>query len=148
MAVIPKAYGLMLQSLWEGRINLSIDPLMCALCAPGYTPNQGTHKFRSIVTNEILGSGYAPGGMQITGAQLTYEIANKRLLVTGSSLVWPSVTFPSPGPKWGVLYVDNGGPITAQPLVAYVDFGENVVRSDEPFTITWPVTGILNQTVT
>lgn len=147
MAVTPKAYGLFLQSMTEGRVALGLDPLMCMLVAPGYTPNQNTHKFKSIVTNEILGSGYTAGGIEVTGIQLTYTGATKTLKVTGSNLVWPSVTFPSPGPKYGVLYIASDLPITAQPLVAWVDFGENVSRTDEPFYITWPPGGIITLAV-
>jgi hypothetical protein len=145
MAVTPVAYGLFLQSLWEGRIDLTVDPLMCMLVGDAYVPNQNTHKFRSIVIDEIVGSGYGAGGKQVTGVQLTYEMANKRLVLTGSNLVWPSVTIEDAA--YGVLYVDNGMPLTAQPLVAYVDFGELVDRTDEPFAINWPVAGIMTMAV-
>ena len=135
----------MLQSLLEGRINLQMHRLMCALISTDYTPNQNTHKFRSIVIDEVLGSGYVTGGKQITGVQLTYETVNRRLKLTGSNLVWPSVTVNDV--RYAVIYVDNELAVTAQPLVAYVDFGENVDRSDEPFNINWPASGILTMTV-
>lgn len=147
MAVTPKAYGLMLNSLWEGRINLAIDPLMCMLVDADYTPNQDTHKFRSVVTNEIVASGYAGGGKAVTGVQLTYDMPNNRLTLSGGNMVWPAVTFPTPGPRYAVLYVGSPLPATAQPLVAYIDFGENVAREDEPFYINWPPSGILTMAV-
>lgn len=145
MAVTPKAYGLFLQSLMEGRVDLINDPLMCMLVGTSYTPNQNTHKFKSIVIDEILGSGYTAGGKQVTGLQLTYEGVNKRLKITGTNLVWPSVTISNA--RYGVLYVASDLPITAQPLMGWVDFGEDVDRTDEPFAINWPATGIMTLAV-
>lgn len=145
MAVSPKLYGLALQSLHEGRINLSQNPLKCMIVGSGYTPNQHVHKFRSVVIDEVQGSGYVTGGETVTGVQLIYEQANKRLKITGGNMVWPSTVFSNA--RYAVLYVDNGGPITLQPLLAFVDFGESISRDDEPFYITWPASGIMSWSV-
>ncbi|QHB37446.1 hypothetical protein SEA_LEOPARD_39 [Mycobacterium phage Leopard] len=141
MAVTPKAYGLFLQSLLEGRIDALNYPIMCALVGSGYTPNQNTHKFRSVVTNEIIGSGYANGGKQVTGIQLQYTAGSRTLKLTGSNVVWPGITFS--GARYAVLYSAPPVAISAQPLIAYVDFGANINRVDTPFEIVWPAGGIL-----
>lgn len=145
MAVTPKAYGLFLQSLWEGRVNLASNPLMCMLVGPEYVPNQNTHKFRSVVIDEIQGSGYTAGGKQVTGIQLGYTAATRTLKISGSNLVWPGVTFQDA--RYGVLYVGGPVAISQQPLVAYVDFGEDVDRTDTPMTINWPAGGIMTMAV-
>lgn len=145
MALTVKGYGLALQSLWEGRINLLSDPLMCMLVGADYVFNQNTHKFRSIVIDEIQGSGYVTGGKQITGIQLGYTTGTKTLKLTGSNLVWPGVTFEDA--KGAVVYVGGDRPVTAQPLISYVDFGELVDRNDTPFLLNWPAGGILTMAV-
>lgn len=142
MAVTPTQYGLFLESLYEGRIDIRNDPLMFMICTASYTPSQNAHKFRSVVTNEIIGSGYSAGGKQIMGAAIAYTGSNKTLTLTGSPLAWPLVTWSNA--RYGVIYVARDGiPITSQPLVAWVDFGANVSKSDEPFYVTWPATGIM-----
>jgi hypothetical protein len=146
MAVTFKAYGLFLQSILEGRVDLRTDPLMCMIVKSDYTPNQDTHKFRSVVTNEITGSGYVSGGKQVTGVSLSYTASTNALTIGGGNLVWPGVTWT--GARYGVLYVAREGvPITAQPLVAYIDFGADVNRTDAPFYINWSVNGITSLSV-
>lgn len=146
MTIAAAPYGLFMESLCEGRIDFRNDPMMCMLTTSAYTPNLNTHKFRSIVSNEIVGSGYVSGGKQVTGVALSYTGVSKKETLAGGPLSWPSVTWT--GARYGVLYVARSSvPITAQPLVGLVDFGGGQNRGGEPFYITWPASGILSLVV-
>jgi hypothetical protein len=139
-------YGLAMQSLWEGRINVATDQLMGMLCGPTYVPNQNTHKFKSVITSEISDSGYTPGGQQVTGAAASFVAAAGSnpgtLTISGSPLVWPEVTWTAA--RFLVLYMQPiGAAPNLCPLVAYVDFGMSEAPADEAFYVEWPSTGIL-----
>lgn len=145
MAVTPKAYTLLQESLWEGRINVNTDTLWCMLVTASYTPNQDTHKFKSVITNEVTGSGYTAGGKQITGVQLTSDSATNKVKLTGGNLSWPSVTFT--GARYGIVYVNNNLGASGMPLVAYINFGTDQSVADEAFYINWPTNGIIYSAV-
>lgn len=141
MTLSPVQYGLALQSLYEGRINIAVDPMMGMLVGPGYTPNQNTHKFKSIITNEITSSGYAAGGQRIQGAAAGYTPATKTLTITGSPLVWPEVSWQAA--RYLIIYMQPAD--TAPnlcPLLGYVDFQTNQSPDDEAFYVQWPASGI------
>ena len=125
-------YGLVLKSTFGGRINFDSHTFMGMLCGPGYVPNQNTHQFKSSVTNEITGSGYARGGQQISAST---NYSNKVLSVMGSNLVWPAASFSA---RYLVIYDDSASPdANAKPLICCVDFGETKVVSNQSFEWDW-----------
>jgi hypothetical protein len=139
MAIAAHPYGLFLESLVEGRINVRQDPMFAMLVTNTYVFNQNTHKFKSVaVTGEITASsGYVAGGAQVTGLLPTYSAANKNLTMPAGNLSWPSVSFT--GVVGAVLYMAPAGlGDAAKPLVAYVDFGGAQSRTNQAFYINWP----------
>jgi hypothetical protein len=139
MAVSATPYGLFLQSLVEGRVNMSADQMKMMICTADYVPNPNTHKFKNSVNNEIVGSGYTP--KIVTGLVTTYATINKTLSIAAGNVSWPSVTWT--GAKWGVLYMSpTGATASAMPLVGYVDFSTEQNRDNAPFYVNWP-SGIL-----
>ena len=141
----PYVYGLFLQSLVEGRVNMSADQVWCMLVTTGYTFNQDSHKFKSVVTGELTGSGYTAGGQQVTISPPAYSSSTKLLTVPAGNLVWPSVTWT--GATGAVLYMNPAGSTDAnRPLIAYMDFGGSADRSAEAFYLNWGASGILKMT--
>lgn len=146
MAVLPKVYGLFLESLVEGRVDVRSDPMFCMLVNNTYTFNQHTQKYKSIITGEVVGSGYVAGGQEVTGLTPDYDSATKTLRLPAGNMNWPSVTWS--GVVAGVLYMKpDGAPTNAMPLVAYLDFGMTVNKSSEAFYINWAATGACKLTV-
>src|SRR5256885_9818663 len=124
MAIVAHPYGLFLESLVEGRIDVRSDPMFAMLVTNAYVFNQNTHKFKSIaVVGEIAtASGYVAGGKQVTGVTPTYSGVTKSLTMPAGNLSWPSVTFS--GVVGAVLYMAPAGlGDAAKPLVAYIDLG-------------------------
>lgn len=139
MAIVAHPYGLFLESLVEGRINVRQDPMFAMLVTNTYVFNQNTHKFKSVaVTGEITAaSGYVAGGKQVTGLIPTYSAAAKSLTIPAGNLAWPTVSFT--GVVGAVLYMAPAGlGDAAKPLVAYVDFGGAQSRATQAFYINWP----------
>lgn len=142
MAVTVKNYGLFQQSLIEGRVNLLSDEVWCMLVTSSYVFNQDTHKFKSVVTGELTGSGYTPGGQKVTLTSSLYDSATNTLKVPAGNLAWPAVTWA--GLVGAVLYVKRIDTAeNAMPLISYIAFGESISRAAQAFYLNWPTTGVL-----
>jgi len=146
MAETVTNYGRFTESLLEGRVNLFSDELWCMLVTSAYVFSQHAHKYKSIVTGEITGSGYSPGGQKIGHESPIYDSPTKTVHVPCGNLAWPSVTFT--GAVGAVIYVKRDGvPSNAMPLVSYINFGEVVNRNDQAFYMNFPTTGVLKLAV-
>lgn len=66
-----------LKHLAAGDIAWAAGTFNVMLTTSAYTPNQDTHEFRSSVTNEVTGTGYTAGGV---------ELANKSVGVATSKI--------------------------------------------------------------
>lgn len=142
MAITPKLYGLFLESLLEGRVNFNADDIFCMIVTSTYVFNQNSHKFKSAVTGELVGSGYSAGGQLVTTSPPVFTSSNKTLSLPAGNVTWPSVIWT--GATGAILYMNPSGfPDDAKPLVAYIDFGGPQNRTDQAFYINWPSTGIL-----
>lgn len=143
-------YALFMESVIEGLINFEADIFFMMLTDTSYTPNQNSHKFRSVVSGELgqTYSGYSAGGLQLPISTISYTMSTKTLTIDASDLQWPLVTFPAPGARYGVIYdsvtKDGSGSISAMPLVGYVDFTAAQIISDMAFNVNWPSTGMLS----
>jgi len=136
MAITAHAYGLFLESLVEGRINVA-DQMFAMLVTNSYVFNQNTHKFKSVVNGEVTGSGYTAGGLQVTGITPSYSGSTKTLTIPGGSVNWPAVTVS--GVVGAVLYMAPAGLGDAlKPLVGYVNLGQSVTRSAQQLLLTFP----------
>lgn len=137
--MIMHPYGLFLESLVEGRVNVRQDAMFAMLVTDAYVFNQNTHKFKSIATvGEVTAaSGYVAGGKQVTGLLPAYSAATKQLTIPAGNMAWPAVSFDDV--VGAVLYMAPAGlGDAAKPLVAYVDFEETVSRANQAFYLNWP----------
>jgi hypothetical protein len=104
------------------------------LVTSAYTPNKDTHDFRNDVTNEVTGTGYTAGGATITATVGAVDTANDRVDVTFSDPTWVDSEITA---RAGVIYKSRGGASSADELVAYVDFGADIVSSGGDFEVTF-----------
>src|SRR3974390_3210563 len=140
-------YALFMESFLEGQIDFETDIFYMMLTDPTYTPNQNTHKYKSIISGEINYSGYQIGGMQQPISTMSYTGSTKTLTINASNLQWPLVNFPAPGARYGVVYdsftKDGSGTAQAMPLVGYMDFVAPQIITDMAFNVNWPTTGMM-----
>ena len=143
MAVSGKWYGQAFISAFNKEIDFDTDVIKVALVTSTYTPNQDTHRYFSSVTNEVAnGSGYTSGGAVLGSAAIAYDGGSNTFKLSGSSTSWVSSTITA---RYAVIY--DSTPATNKPLLAYVDFGQNVSSSNGTFQITWDSSGIAVVTV-
>jgi hypothetical protein len=120
--------------LVKGNIDFDSDTFKTMLVTSSYTPNKDTDDFRNDVTNEVAaGGGYTAGGTAATVTVAAIDTANDRIEVTMAGGNWPSSTITAAG---AVIYKSRGGASSADELVAYIDFGGNVVSAAGTFTLT------------
>lgn len=139
MASTSKVYGPSILSLWNGELDWDTNTFKALLCTSAYTPNQDTHRYRSDLTGEVAaGSGYAAGGVTLTGKTITYDAPTNTVTLDCDDPAWPASTITA---RYLVIYRDTGTSATS-PLVAYVDFGADQSSTSGTFTYQVPVAGI------
>lgn len=140
MAVTAKWYGQALVSAFNKEVDLDTDTLKVMLCTSSYIPDQDAHRYKSSVTNEVVGTGYTATGQTLAGVTVTYNASTNTTTMTANTSTWPSSTITA---RYAVIYDSTPATDATRPLLCYVDFGADVVSASGAFTITWDVTGIL-----
>lgn len=144
MAVTAFFYGNAFLSAFNKEIDFNTDTIKVMLCTSAYVPNQDTHQYKSSVTNEVTGTGYTAGGATLANATITYTGGTNVLKLDGDDTTWPTSTITA---RYAVIYDSTPATDATRPLIAYVDFGADVVSTGGTFTITWDAAGIATVTV-
>jgi hypothetical protein len=114
-----------------GSIDLDTDTFKCMLVTVSYSPDKDLHDFRNDVTNEVSGTGYTAGGATVT-VGVTDDTANDRQDISLGGISLGSSTITARG---AVYYKSRGGASSADELVAYIDFGADVISANGTFTL-------------
>jgi hypothetical protein len=117
----------------KGGIDFDTDTFKCMLVTSSYAPNKDTDNRRDDVTNEVVGTGYTAGGTAATVTVNAIDTVNDRVEVTLGAVSWPTSTITARG---AVYYKSRGGAASADELVAYIDFGADIVSSGGTFSLS------------
>lgn len=122
-------------------INLATDTIKLALVTSSYTPNIDNDNFWDDVSaNEVGASGsYSAGGATLTVTGSTDNINDKGVF-DATDVSFTSATITA---RYAVIYKSTGTASTS-PLIAYIDFGSNVISTGGTFSILFSSQGILN----
>lgn len=128
-------YDSMMDDLVRGAIDFDTDQFYVMLVTDSYVPNKGTHNRRDDVTGEVgtTGTNYATGGL-VTTVTPTLDTVNHRLDLAFSNVTWSNATITA---RAAVIYKRTGGAPSTDPLVAYVDFGQDVSSTAAAFAVTF-----------
>ncbi len=144
MAVTSKLFGLVYLSAFNKEIDYDTDSIKAMLVTSAWTPNQDTHRYKSSVTNEAVGTGYTAGGKTLTGKTIAYNTGSNVTTLDCDDLVWTTTTVQA---RYLVFYVSTGSDSTS-PLISYVDFGADVTSTGGSFTAAVPAAGFAQFTAT
>jgi len=125
-------YGSAVDDMISGTISFDIDEFKVMLVASSYNPNKRTHEKRSDITNEVVGDGYVAGGSSVT-VMVDSDSNNDRVNISLGVARWSAATITARG---AVYYKSRGGASNADELVAYIDFGTNIVSTNGTFSLT------------
>ena len=133
-------YGNFAKDVATGVIDMDTDDLWIMLVTATYTPNADTHHYRSDVTNEVSGTGYTAGGMDLGTITPTLDTTNNRVTFDAPDPVWTGASITARG---AVVYKKRGGAATADELVCYLDFGADVTSTAADFTVALASAGFV-----
>lgn len=132
-------YNIGKKSILEGVIDLTNDTIKCILVTSSYSPDKDAHLDRADVTNEVSGQGYTSGGEELTDKSFTQDDDNDRGEFDAADITWSSAIFTA---RAAVLYKSTG--VAANDtLIAFIDFEDDYIATEEDFTIQWDTEGIL-----
>ena len=126
MAILQGMCSSFKQESWLGIHDLDTDTLKLALYTASADLSQATTVYTP--TGEVVGTGYLPGGIPITGAQVL--LSGTTAYLTFDNPVWFNASFTCRG---GLIYNAS----EANRAIAVVDFGADKTASGT-FTIPMP----------
>lgn len=115
-----------------GNIDFDNDSFKMMLVTSSYSPAK-SHSKRSDVTNEVTGTNYTSGGNACTVSVAAVDNVNNDVEISFTVTSWTSASITARG---GVLYKSRGGASSADELVGYVDFGQDVTSTNGTFAVT------------
>lgn len=124
-------YHSCLRDAFTGKFVVGTDTFKAMLVTASYTPDKDVHDRRDDITNEVSGTGYTAGGAAAT-VSVSIDTANDRIDLALGAVSWPSSTITARG---AVYYKSRGGASSADEIVAYIDFGGNIVSTNGTFSL-------------
>jgi hypothetical protein len=97
-----------------------------------YVPDRAAHAKRSDVTGEVVGSGGYTAKGQPVALTLSSNPANHKRSWSFSSPSWSSASITA---RAVIIYNFRGGVASSDELVAYVDFGMDVISVNGSFPV-------------
>ena len=123
----------------QGDLDFANDQFKVALVTAGYAPDKDAHEFFADITNEVSGTGYTAGGKVLENISLTQDDQDDRAILDADNLAWSVASFTA---RAAVIYKNTGSAATS-PLLAYIDFEEDLEAAGEDFLLQWHEDGIL-----
>lgn len=114
---------------WQGNLNIA-DTFKIMLVTSGYSASKA-HSKRNQVTNEVTGTGYTAGG-QVIVPTIAVSNTTNALTITIPQATWSASTITARGAE---VYKARGGAASADELVCYIDFLQDIVTSNQPFIV-------------
>ena len=118
------------QEMLQAEQNIITDTLYMAL----YTAfsNIGALTTEYTTTDEVTGTGYTAGGVEVTGATINTDVSTGTVYVNFDNVSWPGANFTARG---ALIYNTT----QSNKSVAVLDFGSDKTFSSTSNTVTMPV---------
>lgn len=133
-------YDAAVDAMAKGQIAFAVDSFRVLLVTSAYAPDKAGHSRRSHVTGEAAGSGYTAGGAA-AGVVVVTDLVAGQTDIEFDGADWPASTITARG---AVYYDSRGGSASGDELVAYIDFGRNVVSVAGLFALQSSMVRITN----
>ena len=114
----------------QGVQDISTDTLYMALYTGFATLGPTTAVYTT--DNEVTGTGYTAGGVEIENVTINTDVATNTVYVNFDSVSWPGANFTARG---ALIYNSSQG----DKSVAVLDFGSDKTFTDTTNTVTMPV---------
>jgi len=109
-----------------------------------YTANQDTDDFFDDATNQLSGTGYTAGGINLANQATSQDNTDNEAVFDADDVTWSSI---DAGTASQVVLRMDGAAASSAPLIASMDSGGfPIVTNGGDLTIQWNTEGILNIT--
>ncbi len=115
----------------QGEQDLSTDTLYMALYT-GFATLGPTTATYDETTNEVEGTGYTAGGVEVTGVTINTDVNTNTVYVNFDNVSWPGANFTARG---ALIYNST----QSNKSVAVLDFGADKIFTTTSNTVTMPV---------
>jgi len=130
--------------LARGEIALNTATIKAMLLTSSHATNIDTqHYVSDINSNEVSGTNYTAGGIEVTGKSVTLDTANDCAVFTAGNVTFANITASSV--RYLALYADGGSP-SSSILLCIIDLGKTYNLTSVDFTIEWNSNGIIKIT--
>ena len=116
----------------QGEQDLSADTLYMALYTGFATLGPTTTAYDSLDPNEVTGTGYTAGGVEVTGVTINTDSVSNTVYVNFDNVSWPGANFTARG---ALIYNSS----KSDKSVAVLDFGSDKIFTSATNTVTMPV---------
>jgi hypothetical protein len=145
MAVSAFFYGNVFVSAFNKEIDFNSDTIKVVLLDNTHTPSQDAHNYLDdVIGDEVVGTGYTTGGITLPSPTMTYTGGTNTFKLDGDDIEWPTSTITA---RFACVYDSTPATNATRPLIALVDFGEDIESTAAPFSIDWDPAGIATITV-
>ena len=114
----------------QGEQDLSADTLYMALYTGFATLGPTTAVYTT--ENEVEGTGYDAGGVEITGVTIATDVNTNTVYINFDNVSWPGASFTARG---ALIYNSS----KSNKSVAVLDFGSDKIFTSATNTVTMPV---------
>ena len=118
------------QEMLQAGQDLATDTLYMALYTAFSDIGQLTTEYTT--SNEVTGTGYTAGGVEVTGATISTDVQTGTVYVDFADVAWPGASFTARG---ALIY----NVTRSNKSVAVLDFGSDKTFSSVSNTVTMPV---------
>jgi hypothetical protein len=118
------------QDILQAEQNILTDTLYMALYTSYATLNADTTVYTT--DNEVVGTGYTAGGVEVTGASIGTDTVNNVVYVNFDNVSWPGASFTARG---ALIYNSTQG----NKSIAVLDFGSDKLFTSTNNTVAMPV---------
>lgn len=146
MAVTSKLYMQYLLRAVNGTAPITTNnaKLKIALLKNTYTPNTGAHgTYSDVSSHEATGTGYVAGGKTLTGVTVGLDLPVNGVKIDAADAVWTTSTITA---RYAVIYISDTA--LGNPLVGYIDFGQDVSSYLGDYAIVFNAQGIATVSAT
>lgn len=132
-------YGLTLEKFLIDTLgdSLEAEDGQLALVTDTHTPDFDADDFFNDIDNEVSGTGYTTGGVDVTSTEIT--VGSGTLTFDAADTVFSTVTISSA--EGGILTRWTGTASTSE-LVLCSDFGSPASATAANFTVQWDAAGV------
>lgn len=138
-----KFYPLFFKSLLNKEVDIDSDNVKIMLLDNSYTFDK-THQYKSSISGEVSGTGYAAGGQQLLSVVVSFDAPTNTIKLDAADPSWANSTIT--GARKAAVYDSTPGTDASRPLIAYLEADATLSTTSGTLSITFDTAGIATLT--